>query len=296
MSPKNRSPSALRAVAARLRSGLASMQSCCREGLDGRFATEEDAARALLGDVTTRLCEAGVAFVIVGGWVTKLFHSRRFGHPGTFDVDVLLEDRSLDDGSFERATEAMLAAGYVRAVKNRFQAHRVIEVAGERLIFHADFLNQRQPIGDVDVVVGTGRMRSIYTPAMALVLKYGEFRKVDDPTLAEVRFPSADTFIATKARAALVKKRQRDAFDIFVTLWDEGAAQVGARWATKGDGAFVEAADSVGVAVQKGDAVAKVLRQLAPGAGISSVEVRRVFDDFLASAGWNPTAQIEPVP
>jgi hypothetical protein len=183
----------------------------------------------LLRDVCGTLLESGVGFVVVGGWVTKLFHAARFGHPGTFDVDVLLEDHALADASFERASGRMLQSGYVRAVKNRFQAHRVMRVAGEDLIFHADFLNTQQPIDDIDLVVGEGRLRSIYKPAMALVFSQ-VFRWVEPAHglgLTGVRFPSADTFIATKAQAALVKKRQRDAFDIFVTLRDEGPLEVG---------------------------------------------------------------------
>ena len=55
-----------------------------------KFDTEGEAALHLLRDATKILSAATVDFVVVGGWVPFLFHSKRYGHPGTFDLDVLI--------------------------------------------------------------------------------------------------------------------------------------------------------------------------------------------------------------
>lgn len=256
---------------------------------DDNFSSEQDAALWLFKDVTARLRAEGVRFVAVGGWVTWFFHRESYGHPGTLDVDVLLEPKSLEDGSFEAGTERMLGEGYLRAAKNRFQIHRVLRVQGERLIFHADFLNEQGSPDEIDLVVGTGRLQSVYTPAMRLVLEEARFRTLSEtewPGLSEVRFPTVDTFIATKAAAALVKKRRRDAFDIFVSLTNEGPAVVGKRWRElqEAQGMYREAADLILEAVKSGNALEKVkqfLREEHHG------KVEGVFREFLRATNRN---------
>ncbi len=85
------------------------------------YSSDQTAALALLKDATSVLDECGVEFVVVGGWVPYLFHRHLFGHPGTFDADILLHSTSLEDGSFTLAAERLLGNGYLRAVKNRFK-------------------------------------------------------------------------------------------------------------------------------------------------------------------------------
>jgi hypothetical protein len=143
-----------------------------------------------------------VDFVVVGGWPAYLFHAGRYGHPGTFDVDILLDSASLEDGTFDAASNELLERGYLRAPKNEFQAHRILNVADEDLVFHVDFLNERQPADSLELIGGTGKLRSIYTPAMRAVFSYEGFRTI--PTLPGVRFPSPETYIVTKAAAACI--------------------------------------------------------------------------------------------
>jgi len=152
--------------------------------MDSEYSSDTAAAFALLQEVTGALLECGVDFVVVGGWVPFLFHAQRFGHPGTYDVDVLLNAKSLDDGTFELAAEKLLDMGYLRAVKNKFQAHRIIRILGEDLVFHADFLNERNLEDELNLVGGGGILQSIYTPAMKAVFKYGGYRT--HPTLPGV--------------------------------------------------------------------------------------------------------------
>lgn len=169
---------------------------------------------------------------------------------------------------------------YLRAVKNRFQAHRIIRVAGEDLVFHVDFLNERIPGDEIDLVGGQGRLQSIYTPAMQAVFKYAEFRA--HAGLTGVRFPSVETFIVSKAAAALVKKRHRDAFDMFLTAADQETLRLHSRWGSlMGDGLFRDANDALWTAIHDGDAVRKigsVLDEIVPEKRPSDAEIRAAFD------------------
>ena len=254
------------------------------------YPDEQTAARQLLSEATTTLNSHKVNYLVVGGWSPYLFHSQKYGHPGTFDVDVLLDSRSLDDASFNSASNALLSNGYMRAPKNVFQAHRVLNVSGEDLVFHIDFLNEREPTNEIEIVTGQGRMKSVYTEIMKAVFKYADFRT--HPAFPNVRFPSPETFIATKAVAASVKKRQRDAFDIFVTVQDMHGPTFTTRWANlcQHDGLFLDANNSLYEAVHEGNAIEKVMNVLTQmnEAGLATVplpnesEVIAAFDFLLS--------------
>ena len=253
------------------------------------FRDEQQAADFLLRESTKLLADSGVGFAVVGGWAPFLFHRERYGHPGTYDVDVLLDSASLENGTFEQATEAMLSAGYMRAAKNNFQAHRIVRVRDEEMIFHVDFLNESAPGNTIDLVSGKGRLRSIYTPAMEAVFTYANFRKVSDPGMSHIRFPSPETFIASKAAATSVAKRTRDAFDVFVTVADQPPEVFAERWRSlvKRDGLFQDANDALWNAIHKGDARAKirsVLDQLGKRTPVTDAEITKQFE-FLDEAG-----------
>lgn len=255
--------------------------------MDTEYSEDSEAAFALLKDATKTLLDCGVDFVIVGGWVPFLFHAHQFGHPGTYDVDVLLNSRSLDDGTFDKAAEQLLRESYLRAVKNKFQAHRILRVASENLVFHVDFLNERAPGDELDLVGGRGKLQSIYTPAMEAVFKYAGYRT--HPKASGLRFPSVETFIATKAMAATVKKRRRDAFDVFVTVADQEPSSLQFRWSELlRDGLFRDANDTLWNAVHHGDALKKigsVLDDLSPPSRPSEEQIMSMFDFLLEPVG-----------
>lgn len=248
------------------------------------FATEIDAAKHMLQESTTALLEHGVQFAVVGGWSPFLFHSDRYGHPGTFDVDVLLHPASLEDGTFIRASESLLAYGYLRAPKNVYQAHRILQVSGEELVFHVDFLNERDPGNALELVGGTGRMKSIYTEAMKVVFRYENYRS--HRAFPGVRFPSPETFVVTKAAAAIVKKRKRDAFDIFVTVQDQASTSFKESWhaLSASDGLFSDANEALRKAVDTGDAIEKVQAVLVDMQAAKQLSVAMPSEDEIRSA------------
>jgi hypothetical protein len=250
-----------------------------------KFANEQLAAEFLFSESTAILNKNRVKFVIVGGWVSYLFNHNLFGHPGTFDTDVLLDSSSIDDGSFDKSTESMLAMGYLRAAKNRFQLHRILNVRGEDVLFHVDFLNEQEPGNTLELQTGNGRIKSIYTPAMKVVFQYEKFRYHSD--FAEVRFPSEETFIATKAVATIVNKRERDAFDIFVTLkgsGNYGELQGNWRRLVEFDGFFQDANECLWKSINEGDGVRKIktiIESLNAIGKTTDSDILETFNSFL---------------
>jgi hypothetical protein len=190
--------------------------------VDAEYSNEQEAARAVLRDVCRKLLDSNVQFSVVGGWVPFLLSSTvDLKHPGTYDADILVAEASLADGTFRASVERLLGEGYLRPAKNEFQAFRVVNVQGERRVFHADFLNPGSPNPEDLTFVRLDeedRLGSAYTPAMDAVFKYDAWRSCEDPALAGVRFASEFGFIVTKAHSTTSKKRLRDLFDIFLTL------------------------------------------------------------------------------
>jgi len=118
---------------------------------------------------------------------------------------------------------------------------------------------------------------------MEAVFNYAGYRT--HPKLSGVRFPSVETFIASKAMAANVKKRSRDAFDVFVTVADQEHASFQSRWRSlMADGLFRAANSALWNAVHNEDAVKKigaVLDELSRKSRPSEDQVRSIFDFLL---------------
>lgn len=189
------------------------------------YLDEQDAARGLLGEVSSVLVDEIVDFVVIGGWLPFLFNSRPISHPGTFDVDILLNEAT-SRSSFEQAAQLLLDSGYLRAPKNQFQLHRILTVRGEKLVYHVDFLHRRYADDTDDLIRNWGRFQSIAGPGTDLIFTAAErmLRPVDvelpcgDSRSITVSFCTEVGFLSAKGRSATVAKRTRDAFDIFLVV------------------------------------------------------------------------------
>ena len=133
------------------------------------------------------------------------------------------------------------------------------------------------------MVTMTGKIGSIYTPAMEAVFKFANYR--EHPDLPGVRFPSVEAFIATKAMAATVRKRVRDAFDVFIAVADKDPSEFRLHWqALVHDRLFLTANNVLWHAVNGGDAIEKItsiLDSLSPKDRPSEKEIRRKFEFLL---------------
>jgi hypothetical protein len=190
-----------------------------------RYEDDQSAARGLLGEAVQILTGCDVEFAVVGGWRPFLSNSEPIPHPGTFDVDVLLRETTTRR-AFDAAAAAFLQSDYMRAPKNKFQAHRVLNVAGEHLVFHVDFLHRKYAPDADDLVMEWGKFQSIAGPGTDVVFIHDEVKLESVPLVlpsgieATVTVPIATEIgiLATKGRSAGSEKRLRDAFDIFLVV------------------------------------------------------------------------------
>jgi hypothetical protein len=97
-----------------------------------------------------------------------------------------------------------------------------------------------------------------------------------------------ETFIATKAVATTVRKRLRDAFDVFISVADQEPSSFRHRWQElMADGLFRDANNSLWEAVHAGDALPKIesiLDGLSPRERPSEDQIRSAFN-FLSEPG-----------
>ena len=189
------------------------------------YADAQDAAKGMLLEATSLLRQSGVDAVVIGGWVPLLFHSTPIGHPGTFDVDILLNDEMLKE-DVAAAALRLMSEGYMRPAKNPFQLYRVLSVAGEHTVFHIDFLHRKYIDDEQSLLIEWGPAQSIVGAGTDIIFTHNERRVADVrgilPSGEEVQhsvdFASDVGFLSAKGRSLYVEKRVRDAFDIFLVV------------------------------------------------------------------------------
>jgi hypothetical protein len=104
-----------------------------------------------------------------GGWIPYLFYLSNYPHPGSFDVDLLLDDKTTKD-QMEKAVEIFKTHGYHFAAKNKFQLHKLLNVAGEEIIFHVDFLHRKYaPDQEDGFFINWNKMLSIAGPGTDII-------------------------------------------------------------------------------------------------------------------------------
>lgn len=176
---------------------------------------------------------SGIPFVVVGGWVPFLFNSRPIRHPGPFDVDILVNDRT-PRRLITKAIRGFRNAGYALSAKNAFQLHRLLTVRSDLVHFHVDFLHRRYADDATGLVREWGEIQSIATVGMDVIFLRHESRHepvrftLPDGSVTTLMVPFATEagFLGAKGRSLHVEKRRRDAFDVFLIIRQSGDYKV----------------------------------------------------------------------
>jgi hypothetical protein len=187
------------------------------------YNNDLDAARGLLGEAASILNNQKIDFVVIGGWIPYLFNSEPISHPGTFDVDVLLNSETSRQAMNE-AVDAFMKVGYLRSPKNAFQIFRILRVGTEDRVFHVDFLHRKYAEDVDDMIKDWGKIQSIAGPGTDIIFLESERRiqllgfDLPDGTSQEIaiHFCTEVGFLSAKGRSASTKKRTRDAYDVFL--------------------------------------------------------------------------------
>ena len=191
-----------------------------------KFANEQDAAHAMLLEVTSLFNRQTIDYAVIGGWVPYLFNNAPLPHPGTFDVDIVLNNALRKDAVVATLDELVSSSGYIRAPKNAFQIYRILHVVDEQMIFHVDFLHRKYADDTDNLIMQWGRYETIQTPGTDTLFLNKEVRHqtLNGPfpngASSSVRIPFATEagFLACKGRSVGFGKRTRDAYDVFLIL------------------------------------------------------------------------------
>lgn len=202
------------------------------------FATMQDAVSALLLDVTTFLNSTGHDYMIVGGWSPFLLNKTDHRHPGTRDIDVLFSDGNVRN-KLRDVIRGMLDRGYKASAKHDFQLLRPVTVQNFQLVFNVDLLHPAESEKNPEMMVDhfdlgikdeelaeSKAIKSIVLPSSALLFgdDFSSLYTLESHNLdgqpSKVSFPLLGLAgsILSKCESVNVKKRPRDAFDIFLAL------------------------------------------------------------------------------
>ncbi len=203
------------------------------------YSDLNDACKSLLLTVVGTLNKTKLRYVIAGGWVPLLIESDHpyLKHPGTRDVDVLLVD-NLE--SVRLATRALFENDFRPSAKHEFQLLRNASVGKQEFVFNVDLMHPvensepEQMFNDIfDLGVrddydprGSRFAKSIAFRSAKIVYEKNLFTNIPllgidlDENTYEHSIPllSASAFILSKCESVKIKKRTRDAFDIYYML------------------------------------------------------------------------------
>ena len=210
-----------------------------------RYESVLDATCGLLGEVTLLLSGVSSPYIVMGGWCPYLRNTRRdVPHPGTKDVDLLFRDADVEHG-LRDIVPRLIEAGYYLSAKHPFQLLRGLRVAKDVLWFNVDLMHPSESkhriefvdhfefdIPDSLILRNVVKAKSIGIPTSRFLFE-GYWNHVT----ASGRLPSGDVFshqvplidaaglVLSKCESMKSLKRPRDAFDVYLMLIQDKAAE-----------------------------------------------------------------------
>ena len=180
----------------------------------------------MLLEVTSLLNRQTIDYAVIGGWIPFLFNNAPIRHPGTFDVDIVINSSLSKDAVVAALDLLVKSSGYKRAAKNAFQIYRILQVNDEDLVFHVDFLHRKYADDTDDLIIQWGRYETIEAAGTDVIFTQKEVRIDQQDGLlpggthvtVPVPFATEAGFLSCKGRSVGFGKRTRDAFDVFLVL------------------------------------------------------------------------------
>jgi hypothetical protein len=189
-------------------------------------------------------------YVVIGGWSPYLRNDKSYtgiSHPGTKDVDLLFFGADAEK-QLGQMISLFLKNDYYVSAKHDFQLLRVLKVKDRELVFNIDLLHPVETllkdksnmyVDHFDLGIPERllfkdepfkQMKSIALPSSKFILEDDCFKtmsiKHDLPLggVETVDIPIVDEagMILSKCKSVSKVKRERDAFDIFLSLKQKG--------------------------------------------------------------------------
>ena len=210
------------------------------------FSGLDDACRGLLLSVAGVLNSTSLSYAVAGGWVPLLIAQIHptLHHPGTRDVDVLMID---DLAAVQDAAAALLKASFRPSAKHEFQLLRDAQVGSREFVFNVDLMHPYEAgetpemyrdifdlgVNDAYDPRGSRFAKSIAFRSAEIVYEQKLFVRVPvsgvdldgQECTHEVPILNAPAFLLSKCESVSIKKRTRDAFDIYYILSSNAGSQ-----------------------------------------------------------------------
>ncbi len=195
-------------------------------------------ASVLLRDTVQILKNHEVEYLILGGWSPYLLNKGELGHPGTKDVDILLRS-ARSPGEIEVLIQAFIDNGFMQSAKHPFQLLKSINIGGHEFVFNVDLLHPTCfgeegemfvdhlvfPIHESESMMMQYCGATIKVPNSDIFFDectydYEGILKDHNGHEFEINFKllSSAGLIISKLESIYLKKRQRDAYDIYLAL------------------------------------------------------------------------------
>lgn len=188
----------------------------------------QKAAISLLSEVSMILKREEINYIILGGWSPYLLNTTKIIHPGTRDVDILI-DRNCDSEKLNNLINSFLSAGFFLSSINEFQIYKTITIGLIPFIFQVDFLipvNGDSDQGIMLPVYLTGEFDNYYEFKPISITNFDflfsgfvtEYPLIDSASKTMSRILTPAGCVLTKARSIGIEKRKRDSLDIFISI------------------------------------------------------------------------------
>lgn len=183
-----------------------------------------EATRQILLEVFKLLENFHESLILVGGWVPiMIIPEAENKHVGTFDVDLAINDQSLDETGSATIEDILLANGYEPAAEpGRY--YKKIAIDGSQIIVPVDFLVSEQRYIPRNVFLDITGIHAISSPGCELSFEVNEtvalHGSLPDGShySTEIRSAGVVALIVMKAHAMRIREKSKDAYDIWFCL------------------------------------------------------------------------------
>lgn len=182
------------------------------------------ATRQVLLEVFKLLENFHESLILVGGWVPiMIIPEARDKHIGTHDVDLVINDKFLNETGSETIEDILLTNGYQQGTElGRY--FKTIKINGKPIVVPVDFLASEQRHIPKNEFIDITGIHAITSPGIELSFEANEKISIEgnlpDGSYYSTVIKSAGiaAFIVMKAHAMDIRKKSKDAYDIWFCL------------------------------------------------------------------------------
>jgi hypothetical protein len=183
-----------------------------------------EATHQVLLEVFKLLKNFRESLILVGGWVPIMIIPKgEDKHIGTFDVDLAINDKALDDTGSETIKDILLANGYQLGTEpGRYI--KEIDIDGTPIIVPVDFLTSEQSSIPKNEFFDITGIHAITSPGCELSFEVNETitlsGNLPDGSSYSTAIKSAGivALLVMKAHAMNIREKSKDAYDIWFCM------------------------------------------------------------------------------